>query len=80
MSKEEIYTRLQSVFRDVFDNDTLTIHADTTAADIDDWDSLSHVGLIVAIEQAFGVRFTSREILSWTRVGEMADALCQKCS
>ncbi len=78
MTEQEIYTRLTAIFRDVFDDDFLTINASTSSADIEEWDSLSHVQLIVEVEQAFGVRFTSREILKWQCVGEMADALAQK--
>lgn len=80
MSTEEIYSRLTDVFREVFDDETLTLQPTTGAADIEDWDSLSHVQLIVAVEQEFGVRFTSREILKWRNVGEMAAALAEKTS
>lgn len=78
MAIEEIYARLTAVFRDVFDDETLRIVPDTSADDIEEWDSLSHVQLIVAVEQEFGVRFTSREILKWRNVGEMAEALAAK--
>lgn len=80
MSTEEIYSRLTDVFREVFDDETLTLQPTTDAAEIEDWDSLSHVQLIVAVEQEFGVRFTSREILKWRNVGEMAAALAEKTS
>ena len=80
MTKEEVFNQLQAVFQEVFDDATLTIEADTTASDIDEWDSLTHVQLIVEVEQHFGVRFTSREILKWQRVGEMVDALLEKLS
>ncbi|MBR1838428.1 MAG: acyl carrier protein [Bacteroidaceae bacterium] len=80
MTKEEVFNQLQAVFQEIFDDETLTIEADTTASDIDEWDSLTHVQLIVEVEQHFGVRFTSREILKWQRVGEMVDALLEKLS
>ena len=78
MNQEEIYNRLVAVFRDVFDDESLTISAATCADDIEEWDSLSHVQLVVAVEQEFGVRFTSREILKWRSVGEMVEALAQR--
>ncbi len=78
MSHDEIYDRLTKVFREVFDDEELCIDANTCADDVEEWDSLSHVQLIVSIEEEFGVRFTSREILKWRNVGEMADALAQK--
>ncbi|MBQ7635099.1 MAG: acyl carrier protein [Bacteroidaceae bacterium] len=80
MTSQEIYNRLTAVFRDVFDDETLTINPATNADEVEEWDSLSHVQLIVAVEQEFGVRFTSREILKWRNVGEMAEALQQKLS
>ncbi|MBP3228389.1 MAG: acyl carrier protein [Bacteroidaceae bacterium] len=78
MPTPDIYSRLTAVFRDVFDDDALTLTPATSAADIDEWDSLSHVQLIVAVEQEFGLRFTSREILRWQNVGEMAEAIAAK--
>ena len=48
---------------------------ETTADDVEEWDSLSHVQLIVAIEKAFGIKFTSNEILGWNNVGELIDAI-----
>lgn len=78
MDQEKLFERLVAVFREVFDDETLMISAATCAEDIEEWDSLSHVQLIVALEQEFGVRFTSREILKWQNVGEMFDALVQK--
>ncbi len=70
--------KLQDIFRDVLDNDDLEITDETSSYDIDEWDSLSHIQLIVAIEKTFGVKLTSKEILSWEDVGEMVDALLEK--
>jgi acyl carrier protein len=63
--------RLQEVFRDVFDEDDLTISAETTAADIEEWDSLQHVTLVVNVEAAFGVRLTSLEVAGLKNVGQL---------
>jgi len=67
-NKEEILAELNTVFRDVFDDERLIVSADTKAADIDDWDSLSHVRLALAIQKQFAVRFTTDEIISWMDV------------
>lgn len=75
MEKNEILSRLEEVFRDVLDNEDIELTKTTTADDIEEWDSLSHIQLIVAIEKAFNVKFTSKEILSWKNVGELADCI-----
>lgn len=80
MTKEEIYSRLTQVFREVLEDDTLELLPETTADDVDAWDSLSHVQLIVAAEQDFGVRFTSREIMKWRNVGEWVECIEAKTS
>lgn len=61
--------KLQEIFRDIFDDDTLVIENSTTAADIEDWDSLAHIQLIAAIEKAFHVKFTLKEVVSAENVG-----------
>ena len=71
MSESEVYDRLQTVFRDVFDDESITVNAETTAADIDDWDSLEHINLINAIEMEFNIKFNMGEVLSMKNVGEM---------
>ena len=71
-------SRLQDVFRDVFEDDELVIERTTTADDIEDWDSLRHVGLVVNIEAAFGIRFTSLEVANLADVGEMLDLIEKK--
>lgn len=63
--------RLNEVFRDVFDNEELNVGPATTAKDVEGWDSLMHVTLIVNVEKAFGVRFTSSEVAGLKNVGEL---------
>lgn len=72
---EEIYSRLNEVFRDVFDDDSIEVNAETTADDIEDWDSLNHITLIDAVESEFGVRFTMGEVSGMKNVGEMAEII-----
>ncbi|KMQ68248.1 acyl carrier protein [Chryseobacterium sp. FH2] len=78
MERNEILTKLTGVFREELDNEEIILNADTTAEDIEEWDSLSHIQLIVAVEKSFGIRFTSSEIQSWNNVGEMADSIASK--
>lgn len=70
-----LYRELTSVFRDVFDDDTIVLTPETTAADIDGWDSMAHIGLIVAIEERMHVSFNSAELESLHNVGQLAGVL-----
>ena len=65
MSEQEIYERLNEVFRNVFDDDEIEVEAGTTADDIEDWDSLEHINLISAVEDEFGIRFKMGEVSSY---------------
>ena len=78
MDNKEILHKVEEVFRDVLDNDEITLAEATTANDIDEWDSLTHVELVRAVEKAFGIRFTSAEILSWKNVGEMVASVAKR--
>ena len=78
MNKKEILTKMQEVFQNILDNEDIELTFDTTAEDIEEWDSLSHVQLVVEIEKEFGVKFTSKEIMSWNKVGDMIDCISKK--
>ncbi|RMZ61036.1 acyl carrier protein [Chryseobacterium nematophagum] len=78
MDKNEILTKLTKIFHEELDNEDIVLSFETTAEDIEEWDSLSHIQLIVAVEKNFGVRFTSSEIQSWQNVGEMIDCIVTK--
>jgi acyl carrier protein len=67
--------RLTRVFRDVFDDDELEIDRDTTAQDVEGWDSLMHVTLLVNVEKAFGIKFSSSEVASMKDVGQLVDLI-----
>ncbi len=77
MSEKEIYERLESVFEDVFD-ESIKLSADTTAEDVEDWDSLTHITLIAAVEGEFGVRFNMKEVSSMKNVGEMVSIIKER--
>ncbi len=69
---------INTIFKDVLDNDDLDIQRETTGADVEEWDSLSHIQLVVAIEKHFKIRFDSGEIQGFKNVGEMADSIIGK--
>ncbi len=75
MTKEEIYKNLQSVFEEVFDDEDIVIGAQTTANDIKGWDSLRHITLMSAVEEAFDLSFDMRDIVHLKSVGELVDLI-----
>lgn len=75
MTREEVFEKLNEVFRSVFDDDSIMVGEETTSADIEDWDSLEHIDLIVSVEKAFGMKFTMSETTGMKNVGEMADII-----
>ena len=75
MDREEVFVRLNEVFRDVFDDESITVTDSTTADDIEDWDSLEHINLLAAVEQEFGMKFNMGQVVSMKNVGEMADII-----
>lgn len=75
---EEIYERLNAVFRDFFDDEDIELDEETTADDIDDWDSLNHITLMAAVEDEFGIRFTMGEVSGMKNVGEMAQIIKER--
>lgn len=78
MEKEKILSEVQDIFRNILDQEHLVLKPETTAADVEDWDSLSHIQLVVAIEKHFTIRFTSKEIQSWKNVEEMINSIQNK--
>ncbi len=78
MGREEVFETLNGVFRDVFDDETITVNDKTTADDIEDWDSLEHINLMAAVESEFGIKFSMGQIMTMKNVGEMVDIILQK--
>lgn len=78
MSREEILEQVSNVFADTLDEDNITLSESSTADDVEGWDSLTHVQLVVAAERKFKIRFTAKEIQSWKNVGEMIDSISSK--
>lgn len=78
MQKEEIIKAVQDVFIDVLENDDIVLNYNTTAGDIEDWDSLNNILLIVEIEKKFKLKFKLEEIHSFKNVGEVCDYIFNK--
>lgn len=77
-STDGILKRVGEIMADTFDLDDLTATRETTAGDVEEWDSLSHVRLIVAIERAFKIKFSNAEIERLRNVGGLVDAIASK--
>jgi acyl carrier protein len=78
MDEVTIYQRLNQIFRDIFDDESIVLSPSTTAADIPDWDSVNHVNISVATEVAFGIRFNSSELEELHNVGDLVKTIERK--
>ncbi len=78
MSVTAICSELTPLFQDVFDDDDVVVTPELTAADVDEWDSLSHIRLVVAIEAHYGISFSSAEMAGLRNVGELAAVIARK--
>ena len=77
MSEQEIYERLNEVFRNVFDDDDIEVEAGTTADDIEDWDSLEQINLLTAIEKKFNIKFKLADVRNLKNVGDLLDLVAR---
>ncbi len=80
MEKSEIVSRLTPIFRDVFDNDALVVSEGMTAADVPTWDSLSNINMIIAVEKAFSVKFSIKDVRNLKNVGELLELIKRKAA
>jgi acyl carrier protein len=78
MNRADVRKCLTSIFRDVFDDDALVIDDTITAKDVDGWDSLSNIDLVVAVEKAFGINLSVREIKGFKNVGDLITLVCER--
>jgi len=78
MERSEMIKQINDIFIDILDDESIVLSEETQASDVDEWDSLNHIQLVVAIEKHFKIRFTSKEIQSWNNVGEMMDCIATK--
>ena len=79
MPRNKIIEKLNCVFADVFDDDSLNISEQTTANEVEDWDSLTHITLIAEVEDAFDMKFAMKDVLGMKNVGEMIDIIEKQC-
>jgi acyl carrier protein len=78
METTDIVSRLTPIFRDVFNDDALVVSEGMTAADVPTWDSLSNINMIIAVEKAFGVKFSIKDVRSLKNVGELFELIKRK--
>ncbi|NBH85354.1 acyl carrier protein [bacterium C-53] len=78
MSRQEVFDEVQKIFQAVFDDDELMISDSTNSDDIEDWDSLEHINLIIAMEKRFQLKFDIKEVGKLKDVGEMIDLIERK--
>ncbi len=78
MKREDVFKKLNEIFCDLFDDDSIVLEDGTTADDIDDWDSLEQINIINMCEKEFSVKFNMQEVTSLKNVGEMVDMICAK--
>jgi acyl carrier protein len=78
MTREEVFAKLQTIFRDIFDDAGLAIEETTNSSTIEDWDSLNHINLVVAIEKEFKIKFNLSELATLKDVGSMVDLMMAK--
>ena len=77
MTREELYQRLYAVFRDILDDESIELHDDTVADDVEGWDSFEHINLIVGVEEEFGFKIPMGKVVSMKNVGEMVDIILE---
>ena len=77
MTRNEAFEKANEVFRDVFDNEDIIVVEETTAADIEEWDSLMHITLVSEIEDAFGIHFQMKDVSNFKNVGQMVDKILE---
>jgi acyl carrier protein len=78
MTQQDIYPRLTKIMRDVFDDDNLVATPELTANDVEGWDSVNHITLVVAVEEAFGIKFKSAELEKMKNVGQLVEQIEKK--
>jgi len=78
MTREELFDRVQDIFRDIFDEDDMVIEDKTSSNDVEEWDSLNHINLVSAIEKEFEIRFALGELIELKDVGAMIDLIGEK--
>ncbi len=76
--RKELQAKAEGIFREVLDAPDLKLADELSAKDLENWDSLNHITLVISIEESFEVKFSTREVMGWKNVGEMLDTLVSK--
>jgi acyl carrier protein len=76
--RNELKSKAEGIFREVLEAPGLALRDDMVAQDVENWDSLNHITLVISLEEGFGVKFSTREVMGWKNVGEMLDTLSTK--
>ena len=79
MDKQQIFDAVSEIFRTVFDDEELVISRETTSEDIEDWDSLEQINLVVAMEKRFSIKFKLEDVKNLSNVGDMLDLIERLC-
>jgi len=79
MDEQQIYAGLAKTFEDVFDDDSISVSPELSAKDVDGWDSLTHIRLMLSVERAFKIKFTTSEIGNLKNVGDLVALIKQRC-
>ena len=78
MTREEVFTKLTEVFRDVFDNDNIVLKKDTVSSDIQDWDSLEFINIVVAVMETFKIKFSIEDLKKLDNVGQLVTLILER--
>lgn len=78
MNQEEVLEAIQTIFNKVFERDDIVVTRETSAKDVDEWDSLAQIDLVVSMEKKFGIKFSLDELIELQNVGEAADLIVNK--
>ena len=78
MTREEVFTKLTEVFRDVFDNDNIVLKEDTVSSDIQDWDSLEFINIVVAVMETFKIKFSIEDLKKLYNVGQLVTLILER--
>lgn len=78
MERKELLNKIQEILAEIIDNEELVLFESMAPSDVDDWDSLAHFQLVVALQREFGIKFSIMEIQSWTTVGNIVNSINSK--
>ena len=78
MTREDVFEKLNEIFRNNFDDDSIELNEATVSTDIEEWDSVEQINLVVAIQDTFGVKFNINEVNAMKNVGEMVNFILEK--